>query len=107
MSLVIALLAAYFFIDWPWGLLVVLPAAGLEAFEIWLYLRWRKVKAVSGSETLIGAIGKTVGVCDPDGQASIRGQLWTIECDEPLERGAEIEVIGMEGLKLKVRRAAR
>jgi membrane-bound serine protease (ClpP class) len=107
MSLVIALLIAYFFIDWPWSLLVVLPAAGLEAFEIWLYLRWRKVKAISGSETLIGATGKTVGVCDPDGQASIRGQLWTVEADERLERGATVEVVGMEGLKLKVRRAVR
>jgi membrane-bound serine protease (ClpP class) len=106
-SLVIALLIAYFFIDWPWSLLVVVPAAGLEAFEIWLYFRWRKVKALSGSETLIGATGKTVGVCDPDGQASIRGQLWSIECDERLERGVEVEVVAMDGLKLKVRRAAK
>jgi membrane-bound serine protease (ClpP class) len=105
LSLVIALLIAYFFIDWPWNLLIIIPAAGLEAFEIWLYLRWRKVKAMSGSETLIGARGATVGVCDPTGQANIRGQLWSVECDERLERGAAIEVVDMNGLKLKVKRA--
>jgi membrane protein implicated in regulation of membrane protease activity len=103
-SLVIALLIAYFFLDWPWSLLVLIPAAALEAFEIWLYFRWRKVSAISGSETMIGARGKTVGACDPKGQASIRGQLWTVECDEPLERGVEVEVVALEGLTLKVRR---
>jgi membrane-bound serine protease (ClpP class) len=105
LSLVIALLVAYFFLDRPWSFLVVIAAALLEGFEIWLYFRWRKVKAMSGSETLIGATGKTVGVCDLTGQASIRGQLWSVEADERLERGAEVEVVGMEGLRLKVRRA--
>jgi membrane-bound serine protease (ClpP class) len=105
MSLVIALLLSYFFLDWPWSLLVVIPAAGLEAFEIWLYFRWRKVKAISGHQTLIGERGKTVGVCDPTGQANIRGQVWTVECDERLERGAEVEVVDMDGLRLKVKRA--
>ena len=105
MSLVIALLVAYFFLDKPWSILVVVAAALLEGFEIWLYFRWRKVKAMSGAETLIGARGRTVGICDPTGQANIKGQLWTVESDERLERGAEVEVVGMEGIKLRVKRA--
>lgn len=105
MSLVVALLIAYFFLDKPWNIIVVVGAALLEGFEIWLYFRWRKVKAMSGAETMVGARGKTVGVCDPTGQANIRGQLWTIESDETLERGAEVEVVGMEGIKLRVKRA--
>jgi len=102
MSLVAAILIAYFFIDWPWGILLVIPAALLEAFEIMLFLRWRKVKSITGAEMLIGATGKTVGPIDPTGQAQIRGQLWTVESDESLERGAEVEVVAHEGLKLKV-----
>ncbi|MGH2754512.1 MAG: NfeD family protein [Actinomycetota bacterium] len=104
MSLVAAILIAYFFIDWPWGLLLVIPAALLEAFEIMLFLRWRKVKSLTGAETLIGATGKTVSPCEPTGQAQIRGQLWTVESDEPLERGTEVEVLAHDGLKLKVTR---
>ena len=105
MSLLIAILLSYFFLEWPWTLIVIVIAASFEAFEIYLWLRWRKVKALSGAETMIGAKGRTMGVCDPTGQAAIKGQVWTVECDEHLERGVDIEVVGRDGLRLKVKRA--
>jgi membrane-bound serine protease (ClpP class) len=104
-SLLIAVLLSYFFLEWPWTLIVILAAASFEAFEIWLWLRWRKVRSITGAESMIGSKGRTMGVCDPDGQAAIKGQVWSVECDERLERGTDIEVVGRDGLKLRVKRA--
>ena len=105
MSLLIAILISYFFLDWPWTLVVIVAASLFELFEIGMYFRWRKVRAISGHETLIGATGKTMGEVNESGQARIRGQIWTVESDEPLERGADVRVVAMDGLKLKVERA--
>jgi membrane-bound serine protease (ClpP class) len=43
----------------------------------------------------------------PDGHVAVRGELWEARSEdgEPLEPGEEVEVVGLEGLALVVRRA--
>lgn len=66
----------------------------------WLALKAQRTKPFSGQE---GLIGKTADV-RANGFVYVNGALWKAEASETLEIGAKVEVIGVEGLKLKVKR---
>ena len=59
-----------------------------------------------GMESLIGRVGVVVEPLNPRGIVMINGELWRAESmvGEPIPRGAEVEVVGFEGLTLKVKR---
>jgi membrane-bound serine protease (ClpP class) len=42
---------------------------------------------------------------DPSGKVFIRGEHWNAVSIETIPRGARVEVTGVEGLQLRVRRA--
>jgi len=71
-------------------------------------VRWRKQRHVdNAAQGVLGQRGvvKTATAPLTPGTAQIAGQLWTIEASEPIEPGMEVEVIGREGLTLKVKKA--
>jgi membrane-bound ClpP family serine protease len=103
MSLVIAIVVAVMFLDPAWGILLVVGALLFESAEIWLFLYLRKMRATTGEEAMVGTTGKTTTRCDPDGQAWIKGTLWKVTAEEPLERNTRIEVTAVDGLHLRVR----
>jgi membrane-bound serine protease (ClpP class) len=43
----------------------------------------------------------------PSGTVLVRGEYWTAESDVPVEPGERVEVTGVDGLVLRVRRAAQ
>ena len=72
-------------------------------------MRWRKQKRVgNAAQEVVGQRGmvKTATTPVTPGTAQIAGQLWTIEASEPIEPGTEVEVVGREGLTLKVKKIA-
>lgn len=103
MSLIIAIVLAVAFLDPPWNALVILGAAIWEGLEIWLFLHWRNKRSLMGAESLIGARGRTVGTCSPDGQAWIKGRFWQVTCPATVGPDVEVEVEHVEGLRLFVR----
>jgi membrane protein implicated in regulation of membrane protease activity len=105
LSLIIAILLAAFYLDPPWGVVVVLLAAAWEGLEIAIFLRWRKRRPLMGPETLIGARGIAVTGCRPDGQARVAGRFWTVTCATGAEPGEPVIVEGVDGTRLRVRRA--
>lgn len=102
MSLVIGVLIGFAFLDSPERWFLIAGALAWEGFEIALFLKWRKVKARSGHETLVGAKGIALTDCRPEGQAKIRGQIWKVVCPEGAERGRAVEVTSTDGLTLTV-----
>jgi membrane-bound ClpP family serine protease len=106
-SLVIAVVLSWLFLQPPWRYVVVAGALLFEIFEIWLFLHLRGVRSITGPEAMIGAVGHTVTDCKPSGQARIRGQYWQVTCDEGAETGDEIVVRKVNGLRLVVAPAAR
>jgi membrane protein implicated in regulation of membrane protease activity len=102
-SLVVGTLLSFIFLDPPWRYLTIIPLALWEVFEIYLWLKWRKVKSITGAETYVGAVGRAVTDCNPNGQVRVRGQLWRAYCPEGAEAGDEIEVQAVDGLRLEVR----
>ena len=85
---------------------VIIPAvavsAGFFLFAVTMAIRARKKKPTTGIEGLIGEVGISESVIFPEGTVSIHGELWTAQCDERVERGERIKVVGVDNLKLKV-----
>jgi membrane-bound serine protease (ClpP class) len=70
--------------------------------------RAQRLRPASGVETLVGARGRTLTPLAPRGTVHVRGEEWTAESvDGPLPAGTEIAVVGYEGLRLRVARAAQ
>ena len=70
-------------------------------------MRWRKQHRVdNAAQDVVGQRGvvKTATAPLTPGTAQIAGQLWTIEANEPIEPGTEVEVIERAGLTLKVKK---
>jgi membrane protein implicated in regulation of membrane protease activity len=102
MSLVIGTILSFMFLDPPWRYLAIIPLALWEVFEIYIWLKWRRVRSITGVEAYVGTVGRATTDCDPDGQVRVKGQLWRAHCDEHVEAGDEIVVRGVDGLRLEV-----
>ncbi len=76
--------------------------AGLVAFAVG---RTMMLRQTAGVDELIGTTGKAVGDLDPAGKVFIRGEYWSAVGIETIPRGSRVEVIAVEGLQLRVRRA--
>ncbi len=72
------------------------------AFALAKIVQIRRRPAEVGSHTLVGAHGQV----RREGFVAVNGELWQAhdEAGEPLELGDEVEVLGVEGLALVVRR---
>jgi membrane-bound serine protease (ClpP class) len=70
-----------------------------------LALRSRKRSVQHGTKFLIGTLGKTLGPVALEGQALIRGEIWNVRSQHPLESGASVRVVAVSGLCLDVEEA--
>ena len=103
MLLVLAILAAAFWIDSPWSWVLVGAATVVEVAEAWFWwwLSHRRRPAV-GVETMVGASATVATPCRPRGQVRIQGELWEARCDRGADPGEVVEVIAVDGLTLVV-----
>jgi membrane-bound ClpP family serine protease len=89
------------------GVLIALMAA-LAAFAITTYLmgsRALKKKPVVGLPDMVGSRGRVVSDLAPEGTVKIKGELWDSKAEgRRINAGADVTVVGQEGLKLVVRR---
>jgi len=69
-----------------------------------LAFRAYRSKPKSGAEGLIGEVGLVKETLDPEGLIFVHGESWRARSDESIEADERVEVTGMEGLLLKVRR---
>jgi membrane-bound serine protease (ClpP class) len=101
--LVVAVIAAVFWLPTTWGIVAVIGAAVVELAEIGLYVWYSKRRrATTGAEGLVGAVGVAVTACDPEGQIRIEGELWNASCAEGARPGDRVVVQRLEGLTLIV-----
>ncbi len=85
---------------------VIYPAVFVSAaffvFAVTMAIRARTKKPTTGVEGLIGEVGLSESLLDPEGTVSIHGELWRAECDERIEKGERIKVVDVKNLKLKI-----
>ena len=89
--------------------LVVVTGLVLGAFFVFIVakgLRAQGLKPVTGVESLIGRQGIVRAPLDPDGTVWVAGEIWTASADDgPFAEGERVEVVAVEGLRLRVRRS--
>jgi len=86
------------------GVTLLMVAVSLVFFSA--LMRWRTQHRVdNAAQTTIGQRGivKTAIAPLKPGTAQIAGQLWSVSADEAITTGVEVEVMGQEGLTLKVK----
>lgn len=98
MLLLIGGTLAYLFVPWPWWLVVVIVLAGVEVFEVSLWLSLRRRRPLSGHESLVGERGVLAG----PSRVRIRGTTYPARAVQG-GVGDRVEVIAVEGMTLVVR----
>jgi membrane-bound serine protease (ClpP class) len=93
-------------VSWLTVVLMTALTALFFLFVVGLGVRAHWTRVTTGREGLVGARGKARTPLDPEGSVFVAGALWKarVEDGEPVAAGDEIEVVGMEGLTLRVRR---
>jgi len=61
-------------------------------------------KPFTGVEGMIGQRGQTITPVYNDGKVFVKGERWNAFSRESIEEGADIEVTGVDGLKIEVRK---
>ncbi|RLB16788.1 MAG: hypothetical protein DRG63_04790 [Deltaproteobacteria bacterium] len=69
-----------------------------------LAFRAYRSKPRSGTEGLMGEVGVVKERIDPEGLVFVHGEYWRAKASEPVEEGEKVQVEGMEGLVLRVRK---
>ena len=91
-----------------WG--VLLPAAvGMASFGVLAVVaigRSFRRKQTAGVSEMIGQVGRAATPLAPEGRVFVRGEYWNARSDEELPVDASVEVIEVQGMRLRVRRAA-
>lgn len=88
------------------GLIAVtaLSLVGFAGFLLGAVVKAHRRRAVTGKESLEGAIGTALTDLKPEGIVLVEGERWKAESLEPIEAGNRVIIVGIEGLKLKVRK---
>jgi membrane-bound serine protease (ClpP class) len=90
------------------SLAYIIPATALTAaffiFIVGAGLRAQFRPAESGRETMLGKTAQVISRIDPfGGKVFVEGEYWNAVSETPVESGQTVEVIGIEGLTLKVK----
>jgi membrane-bound serine protease (ClpP class) len=99
---IIGAILAFIFLDPPWRYLAIAALLLVDVAEIFIWLRWRKRKSITGVENIVGARGEVVSDCTPDGQVKVRGQIWSARCAERARTGDAVVVMDVSGIRLIV-----
>jgi membrane-bound serine protease (ClpP class) len=89
----------------PLVVTVAVLTALFFAFVVAKALQAQKPRAVTGKEGLIGRVGVVKTRLAPEGSVLVAGERWrAVAEDEPVEVGEEVEVVQVDGFRLRVRR---
>ena len=63
-------------------------------------------RRTTANNCLLGEIGEARAKLSPRGKIFVHGEYWNAEGDGEIEAGEKVEVIGFDGMTLKVRRTS-
>ena len=96
----------YFHVKITWPIILV-TVLFIGAFIIIMYVAVipaLRLRIVTGAEGMLGAKGKVIETLDPKGTVEIKGEYWkAVIANGTIEKGWGVEVVGIKGLKLKVK----
>jgi len=87
-----------------WVIITTLVTAAFFGFIVSKGIRAQFLPKRTGRETMIGrTVAAQSRIDAAGGRVFIEGELWNAASDSPVEAGQMVEVIGMDGLTLKVK----
>jgi membrane-bound serine protease (ClpP class) len=114
-GIVAMILGAMMLVDTPVpemriGLGTLLPAVAVMAVGTIALVRMviaaQRRQATTGAEGMAGRKGTAETALAPEGWVRVQGEMWRAVTDEPLAPGQPVEVVAMDGLRLRVRKGA-
>lgn len=84
------------------ALAVSVPFALITMFLMTLAIKARRNKPIMNDGGLLDEIGEARTALAPSGKVFVRGEYWDAESSAPVETGAQVRVVGIEGFKLRV-----
>lgn len=70
----------------------------------YLVFRSQKATPTMGMDALIGQVGEVRGRLGRSGKIFVHGEYWNAQADEEIEAGEKVQVVGYDGMNLKVKR---
>jgi membrane-bound ClpP family serine protease len=104
---VVALALWYFKVQLPlWAMIVIGLVLGAFIFvRTWWVIPSLRRKKTTGAEGMIGLVGEVAESLTPGLVVRVSGEYWQAEClDGDIEAGEEVEIVGINRLKLEVKR---
>jgi membrane-bound serine protease (ClpP class) len=91
-----------------WTLLVPVVGSFVAFAGLVIYALGRSFtrEQAAGVGELVGLVGRAATGLAPDGKVFVRGEYWNAEADDEIANGEKVEITAVEGLRLRVRRAA-
>jgi len=90
--------------------IVIVPAVALSALlfiiTVTVAVRVYRGKPDTGREGLVNMQASAKTDIQKEGQVFMRGEYWSAWSDEPISKGEKVTVIGVEGLRVKVKKSA-
>ncbi len=92
-----------------WGVIAAgtLVTAAFFLFVAGAGLMAQRRRVTTGRYGLIGARGVAIERLGPDGRVRVGDEIWNAVCETPVNPGAEVEITGVDGLRLRVRPSAK
>jgi len=91
-----------------WSFLVPVVAGFAAVMGIVVLIVTRSIfgAQTAGVDELLGMLGEARTPLNPNGKVFIRGEYWSATADQEISSGERVEVTAVEGMTLRVRRAA-
>jgi membrane-bound serine protease (ClpP class) len=81
---------------------ITVPFALITIFLVTLVIRARAAKVVTGHSGMIGEVGEALTSLAPTGKIFVHGEYWDAVSSRPVEPGARVRIVAVQGLKLQV-----
>ncbi|HJR59456.1 MAG TPA: nodulation protein NfeD [Vicinamibacterales bacterium] len=92
------------------GLRLIVPItvslSAIILFLVQLAIRAQQQRPVTGAAGMLDEIGRALTAIDPGGTGRVQthGEIWTATADEPIAEGDRVQVVGVNGLRVSVRK---
>lgn len=83
----------------------VAALSAIFIFVITMAVKTFSRHVATGLEALIGLVGEATTVIDKHGKVFVHGEIWEASSDEMIEKGEKVEVTGIKGMMLHVKKA--
>lgn len=99
-------LSAFWFLPLPLAVPTFVVLIGATALFYTYLMRGARRPVMTGIEAMLNALGRVRGVHDGIVSVWVNSELWSASAAEDLREGDKVEVVGVDGLQLRVRKVA-